>query len=39
MNKLKAQMPLGEGVLSVNLGIPIIVVCHKIDMMLRGEKA
>lgn len=32
-------MPLGEGVLSVNLGIPIIVVCHKIDMMLRGEKA
>ena len=33
-------MPLGEGVLKVNLGIPIIVVCNKIDSMyLQGEKA
>lgn len=31
-------MPLGEGVLQVNLGIPIIVVCSKVDMLLRGEK-
>lgn len=36
---LKAQMPLGEGVLKVNLGIPIIVVCNKIDLLVRGEKA
>jgi GTPase SAR1 family protein len=32
-------MPLAEGVLKVNLGIPIVVVCNKIDMLLRGEKA
>lgn len=32
-------MPLGQGVLEVNLGIPIIVVCTKIDMMARGERA
>jgi hypothetical protein len=36
---LKAQMPLGQGVLQVNLGIPIIVVCSKIDLMARGDKA
>lgn len=36
---LKSQMPLAEGVLKVNLGIPIIVVCAKIDLMVRGEKA
>lgn len=32
-------MPLPEGVLKVNLGIPIIVVCNKIDLLLRGDKA
>jgi GTPase SAR1 family protein len=32
-------MPLAEGVLKVNLGIPIIVVCNKVDLILRGEKA
>jgi hypothetical protein len=31
-------MPLREGVLQVNLGIPIIVVCSKIDLMARGDK-
>jgi dynein light intermediate chain 1, cytosolic len=30
---------LAEGVLKVNLGIPIIVVCSKVDLLLRGEKA
>jgi hypothetical protein len=28
---LKSRLPLPEGVLQVNLGIPIIVVCHKIE--------
>jgi hypothetical protein len=32
-------MPLQEGVLKVNLGIPIIVACTKVDMLIRGEKA
>jgi Dynein light intermediate chain (DLIC) len=36
---LKNEMPLPEGVLEVNLGIPIIVVCHKVDLISRGEKA
>jgi GTPase len=31
-------MPLGEGVLAVNLGIPIIVVINKVDLILQGEK-
>lgn len=36
---LKSRLPLPEGVLKVNLGIPIIVVCNKIDLLLRGEKS
>ena len=36
---LKNQLPLAEGVLKVNLGIPIIVVCNKVDLLLRGEKS
>jgi hypothetical protein len=32
-------MALPEGVLKVNLGIPIIVVIQKVDLLLRGEKA
>jgi hypothetical protein len=36
---LKSKLPLPEGVLQVNLGIPIIVVGHKIDLLLRGDKA
>jgi hypothetical protein len=29
----------GEGVLKVNLGIPIIVACSKVDLLVRGEKS
>lgn len=36
---LRSRLPLPEGVLKVNLGIPIIVVCHKIDLLLRGDKS
>ncbi|CDW77480.1 cytoplasmic dynein 1 light intermediate chain 2 [Stylonychia lemnae] len=36
---LKSRLPLPEGVLKVNLGIPIIVVCQKIDLLLRGDKS
>ena len=32
-------MPLPEGVLEVNLGIPVIIVCTKSDIMLHGEKS
>ena len=32
-------MPLEDGVLMVNLGIPIIVLCQKVDLLVRGEKA
>ena len=39
MMHLKSMLPLPEGVLKVNLGIPIIVVCHKVDLIGRGDKA
>ena len=39
ITNLKTQMDLPEGVLTVNLGIPIIVVCSKIDLLLHGDKA
>ena len=33
-------MPLGEGVLKVNLGIPVLVLCNKIDVIhMNSEKA
>ena len=32
---VRLDMPLGEGVLKVNLGIPIIVVVNKIDIMYQ----
>lgn len=35
----RKDLALGEGVLKVNLGIPIIVVCNKIDLLIHGEKA
>jgi len=35
---LKSMLPLPDGVLKSNLGIPITVVCHKIDLLTRGEK-
>ena len=37
---VRLDMPLAEGVLKVNLGIPIIVLCNKIDIIHQsGEKA
>ena len=30
---VRVEMPLGPGILKVNLGIPIIVVCNKIDLL------
>ena len=36
---LKNELPLPEGVLKVNLGVPIIVACHKVDLIGRGDKA
>ena len=30
---IRLDMPLGEGILKVNLGIPIIVLCNKIDII------
>ena len=36
---LRKDLELGDGVLKVNLGIPIIVVCNKIDLLIHGEKA
>lgn len=36
---LQSMLPLPEGVLQINLGIPIVVVCHKVDLIARGDKA
>jgi len=30
---VRLEMPLGEGVLKVNLGIPLIVVVNKVDVL------
>ena len=30
---LKEELELGEGVLKVNLGIPIVVICNKVDLL------
>lgn len=38
-SNLKSMLPLPEGVLKINLGIPIIVLCNKVDLMMRGEKS
>ena len=35
---LKLEIPLPEGCLKVNLGIPIIVVVNKVDLLLHGDK-
>jgi len=39
MEEARSTLPLPEGVLQVNLGIPITVVCHKVDLIGRGDKA
>lgn len=36
---MRKDLALGDGVLKVNLGIPIIVVCNKVDLLIHGEKA
>ena len=37
---VRVEMPLPPGVLKVNLGIPIMVVCNKIDLLQSsGEKS
>ena len=36
---LEDQVPLEEGVLKINFGIPIVVACHKVDLITHGEKA
>lgn len=35
---IKLEMPLPDGCLKVNLGIPIIVVVNKGDLLLHGDK-
>ena len=35
---LKEELPLGEGVLTVNLGLPLIVLCTKSDLIQSNEK-
>ena len=35
---LRLEMDLLEGCLKVNLGIPIIVVVNKVDLLLHGDK-
>ena len=36
---VRLEIPLPEGVLKVNLGIPIIVVCNKSDLMMMGPRS
>jgi GTPase SAR1 family protein len=38
LDDLKSKIPLPEGVLKVNLGIPILIVCTKTDLINHGEK-
>lgn len=35
---IRLEMPLPEGCLKVNLGIPILVVVNKVDLVLHGDK-
>ncbi len=35
---MKEELPLGEGVLQVNLGVPLVVVCTKSDTISANEK-
>ena len=39
MERVRQEMPLPEGVLEVNLGIPVIIACTKSDLLLHGDKA
>jgi len=35
---VRMEIPLPEGCLKVNLGIPIIVICSKVDLLQHGDK-
>lgn len=35
---MKEELPLGEGVLEVNLGIPLVIVCSKSDVIQANDK-
>jgi len=37
LKELKKELPLPEGVLKVNLGIPIVVAVTKADLLLHGD--
>jgi dynein light intermediate chain 1 len=37
-DSLASELPLPEGVLSVNMGVPIIVVCNKADLIWQVDK-
>lgn len=39
MADIRETLELAEGVLKVNLGIPIVVICNKVDLLVQGEKA
>ena len=36
--ELKKELPLGEGVLTVNLRVPLVILCTKSDVILSNEK-
>ena len=37
---IRLEMPLAEGVLKVNLGIPVVVLVNKVDIInMSGEKS
>ena len=37
MKDLKKELPLPEGVLKVNMGIPMVVAVTKADLLLHGD--
>ncbi len=39
MGYLEDEIPLPEGALKINLGIPLIVACHKADLIANGDRA
>lgn len=39
LDNLKEDLPLPDGVLKVNLGIPIIIVCTRAELLLHGDRA
>ena len=35
---LKEELPLGEGVLTVHVGVPLVVLCTKSDLIQSNER-